>query len=41
VGLARSMGCDAVRVERPQDLGQTLTTALQSPVPYLVDVAVV
>jgi thiamine pyrophosphate-dependent acetolactate synthase large subunit-like protein len=35
------MGCDAVRVERPQDLGQTLTTALQSPVPYLVDVAVV
>jgi benzoylformate decarboxylase len=40
VGLARSMGCEAVRVERPQDLGQTLTAALQSPVPYLVDVAV-
>ena len=40
VGLARSMGCEAVRVERPQDLGETLTAALQSPVPYLVDVAV-
>jgi len=41
VGLARSLGCEAVRVERPQDLEATLTTALQSPVPYLVDVAVV
>ena len=40
VGLARSMGCEAVRVERPQELGQKLTAALQSPVPYLVDVAV-
>jgi benzoylformate decarboxylase len=41
VGLARSLGCEAVRVERPDDLGTELTTALQSPVPYLVDVAVV
>ena len=41
VGLARSMGCEAVRVERPQDLGPKLTAALESPVPYLVDVAVV
>ena len=41
VGLARSMGCEAVRVERPHDLSAMLTTALQSPVPYLVDVAVV
>ena len=40
VGLARSLGCEAVRVERPQDLGPTLTAALQSSVPYLVDVAV-
>jgi thiamine pyrophosphate-dependent acetolactate synthase large subunit-like protein len=35
------MGCEAVRVERPGDLSSTLTTALQSAVPYLVDVAVV
>jgi thiamine pyrophosphate-dependent acetolactate synthase large subunit-like protein len=41
VGLARSMGCEAVRVERPHDLSSMLTAALQSPVPYLVDVAVV
>jgi benzoylformate decarboxylase len=40
VGLARSMGCDAARVERPQDLRSTLARALQSPTPYLVDVAV-
>ena len=41
VGLAKSMGCEAVRVERPQDLTPRLTAALESPVPYLVDVAVV
>jgi benzoylformate decarboxylase len=41
VGLARSIGCEAVRVERPQDLSAKLTAALQSPVPYLVDVTVV
>jgi benzoylformate decarboxylase len=41
VGLAHSMGCEAVRVEQPMDLETALTTALQSPVPYLVDVAVV
>ena len=41
VSLAKSMGCDAVRVERPQDLAPKLTAALESPVPYLVDVAVV
>jgi len=41
VGLARSLGCEAVRVERPQDLAPGLRAALQSAVPYLVDVAVV
>lgn len=40
VGLARSLGCEAARVERPSDLRSALTTALQSPAPYLVDVAV-
>jgi len=40
VGLARSMSCNAARVERPDDLHSALTAALQSPVPYLVDVAV-
>ena len=41
VGLARSLGCEAVRVERPQELAPALRAALQSPVPSLVDVAVV
>jgi len=40
VGLARSLGCEAARVERPQDLESALTAALQSPSPYLLDVAV-
>ena len=40
VGLARAMGCDGVRVERPQDLAPALTNALQSAGTVLVDVAV-
>ena len=40
VGLARSLGCTSVRVERPADLAPALTTALQSPGPCLVDVVV-
>jgi benzoylformate decarboxylase len=40
VGLARSLGCDSVRVERPQYLESTLTAALKAPAPFLVDVAV-
>jgi benzoylformate decarboxylase len=40
VGLARSFGCEAVRVERPQELGAALCTALKSSKPYLVDVIV-
>ena len=41
VALARSLGCGAVRVERPQDLGSALSSAVQSTGPFLVDVAVV
>lgn len=40
VGLARSLGCEAVRVERPQDLAGVLTQALQSSGPMLVDVVI-
>jgi benzoylformate decarboxylase len=40
VGLARSLGCAGVRVEKPGDLAATLRGAFQSPVPILVDVAV-
>ena len=40
VGLARALGCDGVRVERPEELAPTLTTALKSEGPFLVDVAV-
>jgi benzoylformate decarboxylase len=40
VGLARSLGCEAVRVERPQDLAGALTEALRSAGPALVDVAI-
>ena len=39
-GLARSLGCCGVRVERPQDLAPALTNALQSAMPSLVVVAV-
>ncbi len=39
-GLARAMGCTAVRVERPDALAPALTDALRSRVPFLVDVAV-
>jgi benzoylformate decarboxylase len=39
-GLACSLGCQGVRVERPHELGPALSTALQSSVPWLVDVAV-
>jgi thiamine pyrophosphate-dependent acetolactate synthase large subunit-like protein len=40
VGLARSLGCEGVRVEKPGELAATLRDALQSPVPILVDVVV-
>jgi benzoylformate decarboxylase len=40
VGLARSLGCAGVRVEKPGDLARTLRDALASPVPILVDVVV-
>ena len=40
VGLARAMGCDSVRVERADDLTSALQSALQSPKPFLLDVAV-
>lgn len=40
VGLAQSMGCSGVRVERPQDLAATLRDALQSSGPSLVDVII-
>jgi len=39
-GLARSLGCAGVRVEKPGELATTLRDALQSSVPILVDVAV-
>jgi benzoylformate decarboxylase len=40
VGLACSLGCQGVRVERAQDLAPALSSALASPVPILVDVIV-
>ena len=40
VGLARSLGCDGVRVDDPRDLARTLRDAFQSPGPILVDVVV-
>jgi benzoylformate decarboxylase len=39
VGLARSLGCDGVRVEEPRDLAPTLSAAMQSKGPIVVDVA--
>jgi benzoylformate decarboxylase len=39
-GLARAMGCEAARVERPAELAGVLTRALDSSGPYLVDVIV-
>jgi len=40
VGLAKAMGCTGARVERAQDLTSALKNALQSPKPFLLDVAV-
>ena len=40
VQLANAMGCGAARVERADDLAPALQSALQSPGPFLVDVAV-
>ena len=40
VGLARSLGCAGVRVEKPGELAATLRDACQSPVPIVVDVVV-
>lgn len=38
--LARVMGADGERIQRPQDLGSALERALVSPVPYLLDVLI-
>ncbi|MBN1240755.1 MAG: benzoylformate decarboxylase [Gammaproteobacteria bacterium] len=40
VGLAKSLGCEAARVERSEDLAPTLLRAFGSAGPTLVDVAV-
>ena len=40
VGLAKGLGCAGARVERATDLAPALTSALQSPTPFLLDVAV-
>ena len=40
VGLARSLGCEAARVDKPHELGPALCTALASTRPHLVDVIV-
>jgi benzoylformate decarboxylase len=40
VGLARSMGCGAARVEQAGDLERALREALQSSTPFVLDVAV-
>jgi len=40
VGLAKAMGCRAARVEHAADLAPALQGALQSPTPFLLDVAV-
>jgi benzoylformate decarboxylase len=41
VQLASAMGCAGARVERAQDLTPAMENALQSPRPFLLDVAVV
>ena len=38
VGLAKSLGCAGVRVQKPSELATTLRDAIQSPIPILVDV---
>jgi benzoylformate decarboxylase len=40
VSLATGLGCTGSRVERPADLAPALTAALQSSLPFLLDVAV-
>ncbi|HEY8520537.1 MAG TPA: benzoylformate decarboxylase [Gammaproteobacteria bacterium] len=40
VALAKSLGCEARRVERSAELADALRTALASPAPYVVDVRV-
>jgi benzoylformate decarboxylase len=40
VGLAKAVGCGAARVEHAHDLAPALQQALQSPGPFLLDVAV-
>jgi acetolactate synthase I/II/III large subunit len=37
-GIARAMGCDAIRVERPEALGDALDNAIQSERPIVLDV---
>jgi benzoylformate decarboxylase len=41
VSLAKGLGCTGARVDRPDDLAPALTSALRSPSPFLLDVAVV
>jgi benzoylformate decarboxylase len=40
VGLARSLGCRAERVDKPGELRETLAACLAHPGPSLVDVAI-
>jgi benzoylformate decarboxylase len=40
VGLANAMGCAGARVERAEELAPALRNALQSPGPFVLDVAV-
>jgi benzoylformate decarboxylase len=40
VGLAKAMACDGARVDRADDLAPALQHALQSPGPFVLDVAV-
>jgi benzoylformate decarboxylase len=40
VGLARAMGCEGLRIDRPDQLAATLRDAMRSPRPIVVDVIV-
>ncbi|HEY5411751.1 MAG TPA: thiamine pyrophosphate-dependent enzyme, partial [Caulobacteraceae bacterium] len=40
VGLARALGCEAVKVEKVEDLDGVLKTALASKGPFLIDAIV-
>jgi benzoylformate decarboxylase len=38
--LAAAFGCESIRVERAQDLAESLTRALREPNPTLVEISV-